>query len=243
METPSLPPLCRTVHANAPRLDASLEQVVALGGLAVRHKGHAIFPIEILGTHAVELPLVSHSRVTHHYNHVAEKPKGSLSRSASLSSLEQLLSASSSSRRCRPCRFIILIFGSVADHLPLFSFEEHPSQCPHGAVGVCGRAGIPQAVKGAQKGNKTKAHQDVDQSLAAFDELQRMEAAAEYGKWKHCYLGNWLTAICCTRKLVQPFSKFLDDPDTHIVAPVLWEGWEAYYHSMHYEGVRSADIQ
>ena len=29
METPSLPPLCRTVQANAPRLDGSLEQVVA----------------------------------------------------------------------------------------------------------------------------------------------------------------------------------------------------------------------
>jgi hypothetical protein len=25
--------------------------------------------------------------------------------------------------------------------------------------------------------------------------------------------------------------------------PVLWDGWEAYYHIMHYEGDRSADVK
>ena len=36
--------------------------------------------------------------------------------------------------------------------------------------------------------------------------------------------------------------QFLDDPETHIVPPVLWDGWEAYYHIMRYEGDRSVDV-
>jgi hypothetical protein len=35
---------------------------------------------------------------------------------------------------------------------------------------------------------------------------------------------------------------YLDDPLAHMVAPILWPGWEAYYHIMHYEGERQADV-
>ena len=62
-----------------------------LGGLTVGHKNHAILPIEILDTHAVEFTLVSHSRIAHQDDDVAEKFKGLPSPGAGLSSFEQLL--------------------------------------------------------------------------------------------------------------------------------------------------------
>jgi len=99
-----------------------------------------------------------------------------------------------------------------------------------------------KAIQDATNGNKAQAHQEIDQALASFDQIQRAEEAAEYGRWKHWYRGDWLTGVYRTRQLVETFSKFLDDPETHIVPPVLWDGWEAYYHIMHYEGNRSADV-
>jgi hypothetical protein len=88
-----------------------------------------------------------------------------------------------------------------------------------------------------------EAHQHAAEALSALDGIEKAEAAAEYGKWKHWYRGDWLTGIYRTHELVQVFSKFLDDRETHIAPPVLWDGWEAYYHIMHYEGDRSADVQ
>jgi hypothetical protein len=43
--------------------------------------------------------------------------------------------------------------------------------------------------------------------------------------------------------MLTTFDKFLDDPLTHLEPPVLADGWEAYYHIMHYEGDRSADVK
>jgi hypothetical protein len=102
---------------------------------------------------------------------------------------------------------------------------------------------VSKAVREAEKGEKAQAHKDIEQALEAFDEIQRAEDAAEYGKWKNWYRGDWLTGIYRTRELVTIFSKFLDDPETHLAPPILWDGWEAYYHIMHYEGDRSADVQ
>lgn len=102
---------------------------------------------------------------------------------------------------------------------------------------------LSKALQEAEKGDKEQAHKEIDQALAAFDEIQGAEDAAEYGKWKHWYRGDWLTGIYRTRELVNIFSKFLDDPETHLAPPVLWDGWEAYYHIMHYEGDRSSDVQ
>lgn len=101
---------------------------------------------------------------------------------------------------------------------------------------------ISKAIQDAANGHKTQAHEEVGQALASFDQIQRAEEAAEYGKWKNWYRGDWLTGIFRTRQLVQTFSIFLDDPETDIAPPVLWDGWEAYYHIMHYEGDRSADV-
>jgi hypothetical protein len=102
---------------------------------------------------------------------------------------------------------------------------------------------ISKAIQDAQAGNKAQAHQEINEALAAFDEIGRVESAAEYGKWKNWYRGDWLTGIYRTREVVQVFSKFLDDPLTHLAPPVLWDGWEAYYHIMHYEGDRSAEVK
>jgi hypothetical protein len=102
---------------------------------------------------------------------------------------------------------------------------------------------ISKAIQDGEKGDKVQAHQEVDEALASFDEIQRAEEAAEYGKWKNWYRGDWLTGIYRTRELVKTFARFLDDPETHIAPPVLWEGWEAYYHIMHSEGDRSTDVK
>jgi hypothetical protein len=101
---------------------------------------------------------------------------------------------------------------------------------------------VSEAIQDAEKGNKAKAQQEIAQALASFERMGSAETAAEYGKWKHWYRGDWLTGIYRTRQLVQTFSKFLDDRETFIAPPVLWDGWEAYYHIMHYEGDRSVDV-
>lgn len=102
---------------------------------------------------------------------------------------------------------------------------------------------LSQAIQDAEKGDRTKAYEEAMQAIAALDEIHTAETAAEYGKWKDWYRGDWLTGIYRTREMLQVFSDFLGDPQTHITPPVLWDGWEAYYHIMHYEGDRSADVQ
>lgn len=102
---------------------------------------------------------------------------------------------------------------------------------------------VSNAIQDASNGDTAKAHEQIRTALNAFDQIQDAESAAEYGKWKNWYRGDWLTGIYRTRQIVETFSKFLDDPETHISPPVLWDGWEAYYHIMHYEGDRSADVQ
>ena len=102
---------------------------------------------------------------------------------------------------------------------------------------------IAKAIQDAQGGNRAAAHEETNQALAALDDLQHAEAEAEYGKWENWYRGDWLTGVYRTRQMVEVFSKFLDDPLTHLAPPLLWDGWEAYYHIMHYEGDRSADVQ
>jgi hypothetical protein len=99
-----------------------------------------------------------------------------------------------------------------------------------------------KAIQEAQRGEISQARQSVAQALQAFDEINRAEAAAEYGKWKNWYRGDWLTGIYRTRQMVETFSGFLADSLTHLPPPAFWDGWEAYYHIMHYEGNRSANV-
>jgi hypothetical protein len=101
---------------------------------------------------------------------------------------------------------------------------------------------VAQAVQDAENGQTAQAHQAAEQSLAAFDEISKAESNAEYGTWKNWYRGDWLTGIYRTRQLVQIFLKQLDDPLGHMPPPILWDNWEGYYHIMHYEGNRTADV-
>jgi hypothetical protein len=101
---------------------------------------------------------------------------------------------------------------------------------------------VANAVQNAEAGDKQGALERADQALLAFDEIFKSEKAAEYGKWKHWYRGDWLTGIHRTRELLQDFTRQLADPLSPMPPPVYWTGWEAYYHIMHYEGERSAAV-
>jgi hypothetical protein len=102
---------------------------------------------------------------------------------------------------------------------------------------------ISQAIQNAQQGKIAEAHAQTEDALKALAEVQQAQSAAEYGKWKNWYRGDWLTGVYRTRQMAETFANFLNDPLTHIDPPILWDGWEAYYHIMHYEGDRSADVK
>ncbi len=101
---------------------------------------------------------------------------------------------------------------------------------------------VASAIKEAQEGKMNEARASAQEALKALNSIQQAEAAAEYGKWKNWYRGDWLTGVYRTKQMVEIFSKFLTDPLTHLPPPILWDGWEAYYHIMQYEGDRSADV-
>ena len=101
---------------------------------------------------------------------------------------------------------------------------------------------VSKALQDADNGKMAEAHEAAEQALKALAEVQRAQSSAEYGKWKDWYRGDWLTGVYRTRQIVQVFSNYLQDPETHLAPPLIWDGWEAYYHIMHYEGDRSADI-
>ncbi|MGH9522801.1 MAG: glycosyl hydrolase 115 family protein, partial [Terriglobales bacterium] len=102
---------------------------------------------------------------------------------------------------------------------------------------------VAQAVLAAQNGQTSQARNAARQALATFDQIDKAEAAAEFGQWKNWYRGDWLTGIYRTRETVQSFLDYLDDPLRHMAPPIYWTGWEAYYHIMHYENDRSADVK
>ncbi|MFL6436345.1 MAG: glycosyl hydrolase 115 family protein [Terriglobales bacterium] len=102
---------------------------------------------------------------------------------------------------------------------------------------------LAKAIRDEESGQTSEARSEVQEALQAFGEIQQTESAAEYGKWKNWYQGDWLTGIYRTRELVEVFSNFLDNPETHLSPPVIWDGWEAYYHIMHYEADRSAEVK
>ncbi len=101
---------------------------------------------------------------------------------------------------------------------------------------------VAQAVQDAQSNKTEDSLAKVDQAQAAFDEIFKNEKAAEYGKWKNWYRGDWLTGIPRTRELLETFKTHLVDPLSPMPPPIVWANWEAYYHIMHYEGARTADV-
>ncbi|MFZ0272132.1 MAG: glycosyl hydrolase 115 family protein [Acidobacteriaceae bacterium] len=102
---------------------------------------------------------------------------------------------------------------------------------------------IAKSVEDAQKGDTAQAQKEAADALAAVGQVRQAQAAAEYGKWKNWYRGDWLTGVYRTQQVLEDYAAFLKDPEAHLPPPIVWNGWEAYYHIMQYEGDRSADVQ
>ncbi len=101
---------------------------------------------------------------------------------------------------------------------------------------------VASAVKDANAGDNAKAQIETAEALRALDEIQASMRAAEYGKWKNWYRGDWLTGVYRTHELVQAYANHLKDPMAKLPAPASWSGWEGYFHIMEYEGDRSVDV-
>jgi hypothetical protein len=101
---------------------------------------------------------------------------------------------------------------------------------------------VANAVKDAHAGDTAKAQTETTEALRSLDTIQASMHAAEYGKWKNWYRGDWLTGVYRTRELVQAYADHLKDPMAKLPAPASWSGWEGYFHIMEYEGDRSVDV-
>ena len=101
---------------------------------------------------------------------------------------------------------------------------------------------VAKSLQDADTGQTDKAINEADEAVRSLDIIQRSMAAAEYGKWKNWYRGDWLTGVYRTRELVQDYANHLKDPLARLPAPLSWTGWEAYFHIMQYEGDRSVDV-
>jgi len=102
---------------------------------------------------------------------------------------------------------------------------------------------VSRAIEAADKGDMAAAKKDQAAAESALAAVRAAQAKAEYGKWKNWYRGDGLTGVYFTQQAADAFGKYLDDPQTHLPAPVMWSEWDAYYHIMHYEGDRSADVK
>ena len=102
---------------------------------------------------------------------------------------------------------------------------------------------VASAIEEAQAGRMSEARASAQKALAGSRFNPAGGGGAEYGKWKDWYRGDWLTGVYRTRQMAEIFSKYLSNPLTHLPPPVLWNGWEAYYHIMGYEGDRTADVK
>lgn len=101
---------------------------------------------------------------------------------------------------------------------------------------------VARALQDVDAGDPDKAQSETNEALGALDTIRQSMSAAEYGKWKHWYRGDWLTGVYRTRELVQAFADHLKDPLAPLPAPISWTGWEAYFHIMEYEKDRSVDV-
>ncbi len=102
---------------------------------------------------------------------------------------------------------------------------------------------VAEAVQDLHKGDHAAALAKTNDALSAIDAIKASEAKAEYGKWKNWYRGDWLTGVDRTRKLVETFAAYLQDPNTPVPPPIGWANWEAYYHIQHYQGMRTVDVR
>jgi hypothetical protein len=102
---------------------------------------------------------------------------------------------------------------------------------------------VAKAVEDDEAGRTEQARSEAGDALHALDAVQESMAKAEYGQWKNWYRGDWLTGVYRTRELVQSYADHLQDRTAKLPAPMLWSGWEAYFHIMEYEGDRTVDVK
>jgi len=102
---------------------------------------------------------------------------------------------------------------------------------------------VSRAIEAAKKGDMAAAKKEQAAAANALAAVRAAQAKAEYGKWKNWYRGDGLTGVYRTEQVAEEFGKYLDDPQVHLPPPVMWSEWDAYYHIMHYEGDRSADVK
>jgi Ni/Co efflux regulator RcnB len=101
---------------------------------------------------------------------------------------------------------------------------------------------LARAIEADHAGRHAEAETHAAGALRALDAIQASMSAAEYGKWKNWYRGDWLTGVYRTHELAQDYANHLKDPMARLPAPASWSGWEAYFHIMEYEGDRSVDV-
>ena len=102
---------------------------------------------------------------------------------------------------------------------------------------------LARSIQDYDAGNTEKALTEANAALRALDAVQTSMAAAEYGKWKNWYRGDWLTGVYRTHELVRDYVNHMEDPMAKLPAPIEWSGWEAYFHIMKYEDDRTVDVQ
>jgi hypothetical protein len=98
-----------------------------------------------------------------------------------------------------------------------------------------------RALMAEHAGDKPAAKAHIANARAAVARLKQQEAAAEYGKWKNWYAGDWHTNVAQSESHLASFDHWLDNPNA-ILPPLSWSLWEAYYHIMHYQGDREVDV-
>lgn len=101
---------------------------------------------------------------------------------------------------------------------------------------------VAKSLQDADAGQADKARSEASEALHSLDLVQQSMTAAEYGKWKNWYRGDWLDGVYRMRQLVKSYADHLQDPLAPLPPPVEWNGWEGYFHIMEYEGDRTADV-
>jgi hypothetical protein len=102
---------------------------------------------------------------------------------------------------------------------------------------------LARSIQLGQAGQKQAALQSIHAAQDALVSLSQREHAAEYGKWKNWYRGDWLVGVPRTAEDLAAYERYLNDPMSPILPPLIWSSWEAYYRILHYEGDRTVDLR